>query len=104
MSIFWISLGMGLATAAILALSSVAFTLEYAVSRVVNLAHGEILTIGAYSAYVTETTFHQDIYVCALVATVSGAATAMIMNFTLIERFRKQKSLSTLIALSLIHI
>ena len=98
MSIFWISLGMGLATAAILALSSVAFTLEYAVSRVVNLAHGEILTIGAYSAYVTETTFHQDIYVCALVATVSGAATAMIMNFTLIERFRKQKSLSTLIA------
>jgi branched-subunit amino acid ABC-type transport system permease component len=36
MSIFWISVGLGLAVAAILALSAVAFTFEYAVSRVVN--------------------------------------------------------------------
>ena len=73
MSIFWISVGMGLAVAAILALSAVAFTLEYAVSRVVNLAHGEVLTIGAYAAYVAENTFHQSIYVCAAVATIFGA-------------------------------
>jgi neutral amino acid transport system permease protein len=98
MSIFWITLGMGLATAAILALSSVAFTLEYAVSRVVNLAHGEVLTIGAYSAYVSETTFHQNIYICAIVATITGSLVAMGLNFALIERFRKQTSLSTLIA------
>jgi branched-subunit amino acid ABC-type transport system permease component len=98
MSIFWISLGMGLAVAAILALSSVAFTLEYAVSRVVNLAHGEVLTIGAYAAYVTETTFHQSIYVCAVVATVFGSIAAMGLNLFLIERFRNQGGLSTLIA------
>ena len=72
MSILWISVGMGLAVAAILALSSVAFTLEYAVSRVVNLAHGEVLTIGAYAAYVSETNFHQSLYVCAIIATVAG--------------------------------
>jgi branched-subunit amino acid ABC-type transport system permease component len=89
---------MGLAVSAILALSAVAFTLEYAVSRVVNLAHGEVLTIGAYSAYVAENTFHQGIYVCALIATLFGAITGAAMNFFLIERFRNQKSLSTLIA------
>ena len=98
MSIFWISVGLGLATAAILALSAVAFTLEYAVSRVVNLAHGEVLTIGAYAAYVAETTYHQNIYVCALVATLAGTVGGMGLNFFLIERFRNLKSLSTLIA------
>ena len=98
MNIFWISVGSGIAVAAILALSSVAFTLEYAVSRVVNLAHGEILTIGAYSAYVGENNFHQNLYVCALIATVFGALAAMALNFSLIERFRSQKPLSTLIA------
>jgi branched-subunit amino acid ABC-type transport system permease component len=97
-SIFWISIGMGIAVAAILALSSVAFTLEYAVSRVVNLAHGEVLTIGAYAAYVGEMTFHLNLYVCALVATIFGAVTGMALNFFLIERFRGQKALSTLIA------
>ncbi|MDE3031809.1 MAG: branched-chain amino acid ABC transporter permease [Acidobacteriota bacterium] len=98
MNIFWISLGQGLAVAAILALSSVAFTLEYAVSRVVNLAHGEVLTIGAYAAYVSEVNLHQNIYVCAIIATVFGSLAAVAMNWTVIERFRNQKSLSTLIA------
>lgn len=98
LSIFWISLGQGLAVAAILALSSVAFTLEYAVSRVVNLAHGEILTIGAYAAYVCETTYHQDIYVCAVVATICGSLAAIAINFIVIENFRNQKPLATLIA------
>ncbi len=98
MNIFWISVGLGISTAAILALSSVAFTLEYAVSRVVNLAHGEVLTVGAYTAYVAETTFHQNIYICALLATIMGAITGMGLNFFLIERFRKQKVISTLIA------
>ena len=44
MHVFMLDIGYGLVTAAILALSAVAFTLEYAVSRVANLAHGEILT------------------------------------------------------------
>lgn len=98
MSIFWISIGMGIAVAAILALSAVAFTLEYAVSQVVNLAHGEALTIGAYAAYVGEINFHFNLYLCAVVATAAGVATGMAMNFFLIERFRDQKPLSTLIA------
>lgn len=98
MSIFWISIGMGVATAAILALSSVAFTLEYAVSRVVNLAHGEVLTIGAYAAYVGENNFHLNLYACAVVATVAGSLTGLALNYALIEQFRNQKSLVTLIA------
>ena len=51
MTTFLVTVGIGLSTAAILSLSAVAFTLEYAVSRIANFAHGEFLTIGAYAAY-----------------------------------------------------
>ena len=68
MSTFLISVGIGLATAAILSLSAVAFTLEYAVSRVANFAHGEFLTIGAYAAYTGQTLFHQNVAAAALIA------------------------------------
>jgi branched-chain amino acid transport system permease protein len=98
MNVFWISVGLGLSTAAILALSAVAITLEYAVSRVVNLAHGENLTVGAYTAYVAETTFHLNIYVCALLATLAGTILGAALNFLLIERFKNQRPLTTLIA------
>ena len=46
MTTFLVTIGIGLSTAAILSLSAVAFTLEYAVSRIANFAHGEFLTIG----------------------------------------------------------
>ena len=51
MTTFLVTIGIGLSTAAILSLSAVAFTLEYAVSRIANFAHGEFLTLGAYAAY-----------------------------------------------------
>lgn len=58
MTTFLVSVGIGLSTAAILSLSAVAFTLEYAVSRVANFAHGEFLTLGAYAAYSGQALFH----------------------------------------------
>ena len=72
MSTFLVSVGIGLATAAILALSAVAFTLEYAVSRVANFAHGELLTIGAYAAYSGQRLFHQNVAAAALLAAGAG--------------------------------
>ena len=49
-----LTLGFGLVAAAILALSALAFTLEYSVTNVANLSHGEILTVGAYCAYLVQ--------------------------------------------------
>jgi branched-subunit amino acid ABC-type transport system permease component len=45
-----LGVGFGVVTRAISALSSVAFTLQYAVSSIPNLAHGELLTYRAYAA------------------------------------------------------
>lgn len=81
-----LTLGFGLVTASILSLSAVAFTLEYAVTKVANLAHGEILTIGAYAAYLV----HQStgsVLLAALGAAVAGGALALVMHITVIDRF-----------------
>ena len=53
MSIFVASVGFGLITAAVLAIASVAFTLQFAVTNVLNLAFAAIMTAGAFVAYWT---------------------------------------------------
>jgi branched-subunit amino acid ABC-type transport system permease component len=98
MDTFLVSVGVGLATAAILSLSAVAFTLEYAVSRVANLAHGEFLTIGAYAAYSGQRLFHQNVPAAALIAAAAGALAGLALNAFLIEQFRGRTTITVLIA------
>jgi len=98
MSTFLVAVGVGLATAAILALSAVAFTLEYAVSRVANFAHGEFLTIGAYAAYSGQNIFHQNVVAAALIAALAGMLAGLALNIGLIERFRGRSPISVFIA------
>ena len=80
------TLGFGLVTAAILSLSAVAFTLEYAVTNVANLAHGEILTIGAYAAYVIQQATG-NVFLSALGASIAGGIVALAMHTLMIDRF-----------------
>jgi branched-subunit amino acid ABC-type transport system permease component len=98
MSTFLVSVGTGLATAAILSLSAVAFTLEYAVSRVANFAHGELLTIGAYAAYTGQHVFHQNVAAAAVLATIAGLMAGLVLNAGLIEQFRGRSAITVFIA------
>lgn len=92
-----LDIGFGFVTAAILALSAVSFTLEYAVSRVANLAHGELLTIGAYTAFVVQQ-HTANVAAAALAAAAAGAVAGLATNVFFIERFARQPPLVTLIA------
>lgn len=81
-------LGFGIVTASILALSAVAFTLEYAVTNVANVSHGEILTVGAYAAYLV----HQrtgSALAAAIAAAVAGGLVALAMHSAVIGPFIK---------------
>jgi branched-chain amino acid transport system permease protein len=98
MTTFLVSIGIGLATAAILSLSAVAFTLEYSVSRIANFAHGEFLTIGAYAAYTGQTFFHQNVAAAALIASVAGMLAGLALNAGLIEQFRGRSAITVFIA------
>ncbi|MGH9069223.1 MAG: branched-chain amino acid ABC transporter permease [Acidimicrobiales bacterium] len=86
MNLILLTLGFGIVTAAVLALSAVAFTLEYAVSNVPNLAHGGILVFGAYAAYLV-LRLTGNVAASAVAAAAAGAAIAWAMNFAVIQRF-----------------
>ena len=51
MTIFLASVGFGLITAAVLAIAAVGFTLQFAVTDVLNLAFAAVMTAGAFIAY-----------------------------------------------------
>ena len=95
MQTFLLSVGFGLVTAAILALSAVAFTLEYAVSRVANLAHGELLTVGAYAAYVVQE-HSSDVALAAIAAAAAGGLAALVVAgllYLLLQRTKFGKAI-----------
>lgn len=81
-----LGIGFGLVTGAILALSAVSFTLQYSVSNIPNLAHGELLTYGAYAAYVMTRATH-NLLVAGLTAALTGGVVAWAMNAGMIEPF-----------------
>jgi branched-subunit amino acid ABC-type transport system permease component len=81
-----LTLGFALVTASILALSAVAFTLEYAVTNVANVSHGEILTVGAYAAYLVHQRTGSAI-AAALAAALAGGFVALAMHATVIGPF-----------------
>ncbi|MBJ7610524.1 MAG: branched-chain amino acid ABC transporter permease [Candidatus Dormibacteraeota bacterium] len=80
------TLGFGIVAAAILALSALAFTLEYSVTNVANLSHGEILTVGAYSAYLVQNAGGGPI-LAGLAAAGGGGALALAVHTGIVDRF-----------------
>ena len=86
MSDFYLVLGFGLVTTAILALSTVALSLQYGVTNIPNFAHGEIMTIGAYAAFTMQGRV-DNLLLEGLAAVVTGAALAWLMNRALIQPF-----------------
>ena len=81
-----LTLGFALVTASILALSAVAFTLEYAVTNVANVSHGEILTVGAYAAYLVHERTGSAI-AAAIAAALVGGLVALAMHSAVIGPF-----------------
>jgi branched-subunit amino acid ABC-type transport system permease component len=94
-----LTLGFGLVTASILALSAVAFTLEYGVTNVANLSHGEILTVGAYAAFVVHRLTGNAI-IDAVAAALAGGLLALAVHWAVVDRFirRGAASLTVFIA------
>ena len=81
-----VTLGVGIVTASILALSALSFTLQYGVTNVANVAHGEILTIGAYAAYLVHQRTGSAI-AAAIAAAVAGGLAALAMYSSVIGPF-----------------
>ena len=85
-----LGVGFGLVTAAILALATVPLSLQMSVARIPNFAHGEILTAGAYAAYVANE-HGANFWWSALAAAAAGGVVAFLMNALLLQPFARRK-------------
>ena len=47
------AIGFGIATAAVMALAAVGFTVQFGVTNILNLAYGDVMTASAFVACVT---------------------------------------------------
>ena len=91
MTIFLASVGFGLITAAVLAVASVAFTLQFAVTDVLNLAFASIMTVGAFVAYWINQA-GVSVWLGLIVAMAACSALSVLLNLVVYSPFQRRGS------------
>ena len=89
MSVFVESIGFGLVTSAVLALASVGFTLQFAVTNVLNLAYGGVMVVSAYAAYAINN-HGVSIWISALAGIAAGALLSLVLNNFIYTPFQRK--------------
>ena len=91
MSLFLGSVGFGLITSAVLALAAVGFTLQFAVTNVLNLAFAAIMTAGAFIAYWINQ-LGASVWVGVAVAVAACAVLSVLLNLLVYAPFQRRGS------------
>jgi branched-subunit amino acid ABC-type transport system permease component len=100
-TIFLSSLGFGLVTASVLAIASVGFTLQFAVTDVLNLAYGAIMIAGAFVAYMVNQA-GLSVWIGLLAAVVVCSFGSVLLNSGVYTPFqRRGTSAITMVIVSL---
>ncbi len=91
----------GLSLGSVLALTAIGLTVTFGVMGVINMAHGELMMLGAYTTYVVQLAMPEHINISVLVAIpaafiVAGSAGVLIERT--IVRFLYGRPLDTLLA------
>ena len=89
MSVFVASIGFGLVTAAVLALASVGFTLQFAVTNVLNLAYGGVMIVAAYAAYALNNA-GVNVWLAAIAGIAVGAVASVLLNTVIYTPFQRR--------------
>ena len=89
MTVFLASLGFGLVTAAVLAIASVGFTLQFGVTNVLNLAYGAIMIAGAYIAYVVNQA-GVSVWIGLVVAVAACSLGSVLLNSGVYTPFQRR--------------
>lgn len=91
----------GLTAGSVLALAAVGVTLVYGVLKVVNFAHGDYLTFGAFAA-LTTTQLGLGMVVGTLVAMLATAVLAVVLEYVLWRPLRRRRTSTIFLFLSAI--
>jgi len=91
MSIFVASVGFGLITSAVLAIAAVGFTLQFAVTDVLNLAFAAVMTAGAFIAYWINQ-MGVSVWLALFVAMAACSALSVALNLVVYSPFQRRGS------------
>jgi branched-chain amino acid transport system permease protein/neutral amino acid transport system permease protein len=90
-SLFLASAGFGLVTAAVLAIASVGFTMQFAVTDVLNLAYGAVMIASAFVAYAVNQA-GASVWLGMLAAAAAGSVGSVLLNQGIYTPFRRRGS------------
>jgi branched-chain amino acid transport system permease protein/neutral amino acid transport system permease protein len=88
-SLFLASVGFGLVTAAVLAIASVGFTLQFGVTNVLNLAFGAVMILAAFMAYLVNS-HGASVWLGLLLAVAVGAVVSVLINSVVYTPFQRR--------------
>jgi branched-subunit amino acid ABC-type transport system permease component len=94
------SVGFGLVTAAVLSIAAVGFTMQFAVTDVLNLAYGAVMIVAAYAAYALN---HAGvtIWVGVLAAALVGIVLSVALNTFIYTPFQRRATPIAVVIVSL---
>ncbi|SRR5579883_1661768 len=87
----------GIGIVGILLLTGLGLAITFGVMRIINLAHGEFIMLGAYTTFVLQKNFHMDLLLTLPFAFLFTAAVGAIVELTIIRRLYG-RPLETLLA------
>jgi branched-chain amino acid transport system permease protein/neutral amino acid transport system permease protein len=90
-SVFLSSLGFGLITAAVLAIATVGFTMQFAVTNVLNLAYGSVMINSAFVTYYLNIHAHLNAWVAMIGGIVTGAVASYLINRFIFTPFQRRQ-------------
>jgi branched-subunit amino acid ABC-type transport system permease component len=91
LSLLLASIGFGLVTAAVLAIAAVGFTMQFAVTDVLNLAYSGVMIVSAYATYWVNNS-GVNIWIALLVGMAAGAILSVLLNRFIYTPFQRRKT------------
>jgi branched-chain amino acid transport system permease protein/neutral amino acid transport system permease protein len=88
-SLLLASIGFGLITSAVLAIAAVGFTLQFAVTDVLNLAFAAVMTAGAFTAYLVNQAGY-SVWAGLVAAMAMGSLLSVLLNYLVYSPFQRR--------------
>jgi branched-chain amino acid transport system permease protein/neutral amino acid transport system permease protein len=88
-SLLLASVGFGLITSAVLAIAAVGFTLQFAVTDVLNLAFAAVMTAGAFTTYLVNQAGY-SVWAGLVVAMAVGSLLSVLLNYFVYSPFQRR--------------
>jgi branched-subunit amino acid ABC-type transport system permease component len=88
-SLLFAAIGFGLVTAAVLAIAAVGFTMQFAVTDVLNLAYSGVMIVAAYVGYAVNSD-GISVWIGMLAAIAAGAILSVLLNRFIFTPFQRR--------------